>query len=149
VSVVVVVVVVKVLLVTIYAKGYLVISELPELVLYSHLIILLRGYFLSFNREDKEFDIIVVYDNKIILVDVKSTHRTSYIEDFIEFIKNREFYSFFPEYQGRELIPIFSSLHLPDEAIKHLSGHNILAMEMAGDTMDIVNPDVIGCLNLQ
>ncbi|MEQ8188609.1 MAG: hypothetical protein ABRQ39_11625 [Candidatus Eremiobacterota bacterium] len=92
---------------------------------------------------EKEFDVIAVYDTFIILVEVKSTPRTGYIEDYIEFIKNKEFYSFFPEYKDRNIIPVFASLHIPDEAIKHLSRNNILAMAMSDNIMDIVNQDII------
>lgn len=93
--------------------------------------------------KEKEFDVIAVYDSHIILVEVKSTPRTGYIEDFIEFIKNKEFYTFFPEYKNKNIIPLFASLHIPENAVKRLSGNNILAMAMGDETMDILNPEVV------
>jgi hypothetical protein len=93
--------------------------------------------------KEKEFDVIAVYDSHIILVEVKSTTRTGYIEDFIEFIKNKEFYTFFPEYKNKKIIPLFASLHIPENAVKRLSGNNILAMAMGDETMDILNPEVV------
>lgn len=96
---------------------------------------------------DKEFDVIAVYEASVILVEVKSTPRTSYIEDFIDFIKNKEFYSFFPEYKDKEVIPVFASLNIPEESVKHLSRNNILAMAMSDNIMDIINPEVIKYLS--
>lgn len=93
--------------------------------------------------KEKEFDVIAVYDSHIILVEVKSTTRTGYIEDFIEFIKNKEFYTFFPEYKNKKIIPLFASLHIPENGVKRLSGNNILAMAMSDETMDILNPEVV------
>jgi len=96
---------------------------------------------------EKEFDVIAVYDTAIIMVEVKSTPRTGYIETFIDFIKNKEFYLFFPEYKDKELIPVFASLHIPEEVIKYLSRNNIVAMAMSDYIMDIVNPDIIEYLS--
>jgi hypothetical protein len=54
---------------------------------------------------------------------------------------NNEFFDYFPEYNGYELIPIFSTLYFPDEAIKYLSRNKIYAMGIKEDTMDILNFD--------
>lgn len=92
---------------------------------------------------EKEFDVIAVYGDKIILNETKVTPRMKYVEEFVEFIKNDIFYEFFPEYKGKKLIPIFASIKIPDNIIKHLSRNNILAMAMSKSTMDIVNPEII------
>ena len=93
--------------------------------------------------KEKEFDIIAVYDNVIILNETKSTPRMDYINDFIDFIKNREFYEYFPEYFDKKIIPVFASFSIPEHMVKHISGHNILAMVMGDENMDIINPDVV------
>ena len=98
--------------------------------------------------KEKEFDVIAVYDTKIILVEVKATPRTSYIENFIEFINNKEFYTFFPEYKDKAIIPVFASLYIPDTEITHLSRNNILAMALNNYIMDIINSDIIKYLDL-
>jgi len=43
----------------------------------------------------------------------------------------------------KKIIPIFASFSIPENIIKHLSGHNIPAMAMSEENMDILNPDVI------
>jgi hypothetical protein len=87
----------------------------------------------------KEFDVIAVCRNKVILNETKATPRTSYIDDFIEFLKNKEFEDYFPEYKEKELIPIFSSLYLPPDVVTRLSNNRIYAMAMSDTTMEILN----------
>lgn len=87
----------------------------------------------------REFDVLAVCDTKVIVNDTKATPRKNYIDDFIAFVKNREFYAYFPEYKGRELIPVFAAMYLTESTIKYLTRHRIYAMMMKDDTMDIVN----------
>ncbi len=89
----------------------------------------------------KEFDAIAVCHNKVILNETKATPRNYYIDDFIEFLKNKEFEDYFPEYKEKELIPIFSSLYLPPEVVARLSNNRIYAMAMSDTTMEILNYD--------
>jgi hypothetical protein len=92
---------------------------------------------------EKEFDVIAVYGDTVILNETKVTPRMKYVEEFIEFVKKGTFYEFFPEYNGKILIPIFASMNIPDNVITHLSRNNILAMAMGEENMDIVNPEII------
>ena len=92
---------------------------------------------------EKEFDVIAVYGDTVILNETKVTPRMKYVEEFIEFVKKGTFYEFFPEYNGKKLIPIFASMNIPDNVITHLSRNNILAMAMGEENMDIVNPEII------
>jgi len=94
--------------------------------------------------KEKEFDVIAVYDEKIILNETKSIPRINYVEEFIRFIKSNEFFEYFPEYTGKEIIPIFASLYIPENILKHLSKNNIYAMDLKEDTMDILNPEISG-----
>mgnify|MGYP000163889520 CR=1 FL=1 len=90
----------------------------------------------------REFDVIAVCDKKVILNETKSTARQSYLDEFVEFVKAGEFFSYFPEYKGMKLIPVFSSLYLSDSVVTYLSKNKIYAMAMKGDTMDILNPQL-------
>lgn len=85
----------------------------------------------------REFDVICVYGEAVILAEVKSTPRIQYIDDFIKVLK--EFDEYFTEYKGRKLIPIFASLYLPDEVIDYLTKNKIYAMAARGDMMDLLN----------
>ena len=92
------------------------------------------------NSSQREFDVIALYPEKIVLVEAKSNPRPEEAKEFIEFIKSREFFEYFPEYKGKELIPIFASFHIPDNVLKKLSKNKIYAMGIKEDTMDILNP---------
>ena len=56
-------------------------------------------------------------NNKVIINETKSTPKMEYINDFVNVLKEIEDY--FPEYKGKEIIPIFSSLYLSDEIVKY------------------------------
>ena len=85
----------------------------------------------------REFDVIAVYEDKVILVEVKSTPRMQYIDEFVATLK--EFREYFPEYLNRKVIPVFASLYLPDEVIAYLTKHGICAMATRDDMMDLMN----------
>jgi len=88
-------------------------------------------------KELRGFDIIAVYETMVILVEVKSTPRLSYIDEFIAVLK--ELPEYFPEYSGRSVIPVFASLYLPDEVIAYLTKNGIYAMAIKEDMMDLIN----------
>ena len=90
----------------------------------------------------REFDVIAVCQDKVILNETKSTPRSSYIEDFVEFLNNKEFFDYFPEYKEKEIILIFSSLYLPDDIVARLSKNGIYALGMSDAMMEILNYDL-------
>lgn len=87
--------------------------------------------------KQREFDIIAVCDDRVIVNETKSTPRTNYIDDFI--VALNEFYDYFPEYKGKKLIPIFASLYLQDDVVIYLTKNGIYAMAIKEDTMDLLN----------
>ena len=89
----------------------------------------------------REFDVIAVYDDAVVIADVKSTPRAQYIDDFVNVLK--EFYDYFPEYKGKKLVPIFASLYLPDEVIAALTRNAIYAMATREDMMDLMNYEAV------
>ncbi|MHA1974554.1 MAG: hypothetical protein ACTSW1_16260 [Candidatus Hodarchaeales archaeon] len=95
------------------------------------------------NKKDRnkirEFDIIASFDNKVILNETKSTAKKECINSFIDFVESMEFYDYFPQYKGMELIPVFSSLNIKEDMIKILTKNNIYCLIMKGNTMDLVN----------
>ncbi len=99
----------------------------------------------SDKSKQKEFDIIAVYDDTIIYNETKETPRLQYVKEFIGFLKSNEFYKYFPEYGDKKIIPVISSLYLPENVISYLSKNNIYAMAMKEDTMDILNFEKVNC----
>ena len=96
------------------------------------------------NKKDrakvKEFDVLVLCGDKLIVNDTKSSPRVEYINQFIEVLE--EIYDYFPEYKGKKLVPIFSSLYISEEIVKYLTQKGIYAMGMRDDTIEILNPDL-------
>ncbi|MEQ8192722.1 MAG: hypothetical protein ABRQ39_32470 [Candidatus Eremiobacterota bacterium] len=88
----------------------------------------------------REFDVIAVYPDKVIVNETKSNPKPELAVEFIDFIKSGEFFVYFPEYKGKELIPIFASFYIPDNVLKKLTKNKIYAMGIKEDTMDILNP---------
>ena len=48
-----------------------------------------------------------------------------------------------PEHQGKTVVPVFSSLSLPERTVAYLTEKNILAMAMGGETMKLLNFDAL------
>jgi hypothetical protein len=85
----------------------------------------------------REFDIIAVYEDKVILNETKSTPRQQYLDDFAGLLP--QFFEYFPEYGGRELIPIFSSLYVDDLTVEYATQKGIYVLAIKGDSMDLLN----------
>jgi len=95
------------------------------------------------NANQREFDVIAVYPDRIILVEAKSNPRPEEAKEFIDLIKSGEFFKYFPEYTEKELIPVFASFHIPENVIKKLSKNKIYAMGIKEDTMEILNQELL------
>jgi len=87
----------------------------------------------------REFDVVTVGGDLVFLNETKSTVRSSYVADCIDFVKNDEFFAYFPEYKGKRLIPLFASLSVPEDKVALLSKAHIYVMAMTDTTMDLVN----------
>ncbi|MCX7760171.1 MAG: hypothetical protein N2Z81_03200 [Hydrogenothermaceae bacterium] len=87
----------------------------------------------------REFDFILVCDDVILLNETKANPRPEYAKEFVEFVKSGEFWDYFPEYRDKKLIPIFSTLYMPEDIVSYLTKNKIYALAMKGDEMDILN----------
>ena len=65
------------------------------------------------NKRDRskrrEFDVIVVTTDKVIINETKSVPRLDCIDQFITVLG--QVMDYFPEYKGKTIIPIFASLY--------------------------------------
>ncbi len=93
----------------------------------------------SDGKSIREFDVIAESKNYFFIVETKATPRTEYVKDFIKLISEIE--KWFPNIKDKKIIPIFSSLYLPEDTIKYLTNNNIFAMAMKDDNIDILNYD--------
>jgi hypothetical protein len=63
--------------------------------------------------------------------------RQSYIDEFIAFIPT--VFEYLPEHKGKRVIPVFSSLYIPEQFVRYLTANKIYAMAMGDETMEILN----------
>ncbi len=71
----------------------------------------------------RQFDIIAVCGERVIVVEVKSTPGDSYVEQFAAFVRSGEFFAFFPEYRGKtssRCLPPFIFRRRPSSASRPL-----------------------------
>lgn len=91
---------------------------------------------------DYEIDAIAVCDDMAFMIEVRSTPRDSDIKEIQE--KAGKFFEFFPEFRGKELIPIFGSIVFPENIIKYASREGIYVMGWREwEYMDILNFDEV------
>jgi hypothetical protein len=89
----------------------------------------------------REFDVVAESEKYLFVVETKSTPRTSYIQDFIDFIP--EIGDWFPWARSKTVIPVFSSLYIPEDRVRFLTKNRIFALAMKDDNMDLLNPELI------
>ena len=92
--------------------------------------------------EDYEIDAIAMCDDKIFMIEERSTPRINYVDDIAE--KGKRFYEFYPEYRDKKLVIIFGGITFPDNIIKYASRKGIYVMGWREwEYMDILNFDEI------
>lgn len=94
------------------------------------------------NGEDYEIDAIAVCDDKVFIVEVRSTPRVNYVDEIAE--KKKRFFEFFPEHKGKELLVIYGSIAFEENVIRYASKNKIYVMGWREwEYMDILNFDEI------
>jgi hypothetical protein len=95
----------------------------------------------------REFEALFVGQEAVLLNESKATARAcrgatarpEYATDFVNFLRSGEFFLYFPEYQDRPMVPVFSSLYLPADLVTYLTGQGIYAVAMGDDAMQVLN----------
>ena len=91
----------------------------------------------------REFDAFYVGTRAVLLNETKSTALSEYATRFVRFLKSGEFALYFPEYRDLPVVPVFSSLSLPDHLITFLTKNGIYAVAMGEETMQVLNRDAV------
>lgn len=87
---------------------------------------------------DYEIDAIAACNDKVFMIEAKSTPKFKDIDDILD--KKDNFFEFFPEHKGRELIVIFGSITFSDDVIQEASKNNVYVMGWKEwEYMDILN----------
>ena len=92
--------------------------------------------------EDYEVDAIAACEDRVFMVEARSTPRDSDIRDIKD--KAERFFDFFPEFRDKELIVIFGSITFPDNIVKYASREGIYVLGWREwEYMDILNFDEV------
>ena len=92
--------------------------------------------------EDCEVDAIAACEERVFMVEARSTPRDSDIKDIRD--KAGRFFDFFPEFKGKGLVVIFGSISFPENVIKRASREGIYVLGWREwEYMDILNFDEI------
>ena len=96
----------------------------------------------------REFDVVAAGANParfigrekaVLLNETKSTPTLDRVEAFVEFVKSGQFFEYFPEYRGRVLKPVFSSLSIPESLVAYLTRQGVYAVAMGDEVMQVLN----------
>jgi hypothetical protein len=93
-------------------------------------------------NEEFEVDVLVVCDDKVFMIEVRSSPDSEYVNKILK--KATRFSKFFPEYNDKELIPIYGSIIFPDNVIKYATKKGLYLMAYREwEYVDIINFDDI------
>lgn len=85
-----------------------------------------------------EFDVIGVSEDRVFVVECKSSPSAAYLDSFVSSIG--KFRELFPEYAGKKIIPVFASLRFEEDLIRIASEKNVyLLAYREWEYMDILN----------
>ena len=91
----------------------------------------------------REFDALYVGTRAVLLNETMSSPRSRDARAFVDFLRSGEFALYFPEYRERPVVPVFSSLSLPDDLVTYLTRHGVYALAMGDEAMRVLNFDAV------
>ncbi|MGC9450608.1 MAG: hypothetical protein ACP5I4_04110 [Oceanipulchritudo sp.] len=83
-----------------------------------------------------EYDIVCAGPDKVVVVEVKSSPTLEKINAVPARLE--QFFDFYPEYEGRELIGVFASWSIDEALLPAISAAGLYGIAMGDDTMDVV-----------
>jgi hypothetical protein len=88
-------------------------------------------------KDEAEIDIIAENGNEIVVIEVKTTLRNDYIEEFLEKLNN--FKKFFPKYNDNIVYGAMAYLKSPENVAARAKKQGLLLIKATGDSARIVN----------
>ncbi|MFN3920249.1 MAG: hypothetical protein ACK4JF_08210 [Methylohalobius sp.] len=87
----------------------------------------------------REFDGVIAWDGKLLLLEAKAAIRPEYLQAFAEFVEGGQVFDYFPEYLGYEFIPVFGALCIPESDVAFLTQKKIYCLAMGEEAMELLN----------
>ena len=85
----------------------------------------------------REFDYIYATGRGWIVVESKNDPKLKDVDGFREILS--ELKDYFPQYASLRLYPIFAALSVPDHVVKYCTRHQIYALGLGPETMQLLN----------
>lgn len=89
------------------------------------------------NDDSMEIDVLVLNQNHVLAVEVKSTLSVEDVKEFVE--KLAHFREFFPEYAQRQLYGAVASIGMDSGADRYAYRQGLFVLAQSGETMAILN----------
>ena len=87
----------------------------------------------------REFDALYVGTRAVLLNETKSSPSRTDARDFARFVETGEFARCYPEYGDLPIVPVFSSLSIPEDMVKYLPRRGIYALAMGDEARQVIN----------
>ncbi len=92
---------------------------------------------------EREFDALYVGTRAVLLNDTKSSPRINDARRFARFVERGEFARYFPQYRDLPIVPVFSSLSIPEDMVEYLTRRGIYALAMGDEDMQVLNLEAV------
>ncbi|MBI4785670.1 MAG: hypothetical protein HY782_01300 [Chloroflexi bacterium] len=90
-------------------------------------------------RQRHDFEVIAVGKKAALINETRTTARLDRVKEVVQFLQSGQFFEHFPEYAGKSLIPVFSSLYIHEDILTYLTEQGIYALGMGDETMQVLN----------
>jgi hypothetical protein len=85
----------------------------------------------------KEFDVVAECDGYVLVVETKSTPKSTDIPELLETMG--EFRDYFPEYKDKKVFGCLALLYAPENLVKYASSEGLLILAVGEELMDVMN----------
>ena len=92
---------------------------------------------------EREFDALYVGTQAVLLNETKTTALSDYCREFVAFLRAEEFARYFPELAAKPIVPVFSSLSIPENIVTYLTRQGVYAVAMGDDAMQVLNREAV------
>ncbi len=89
------------------------------------------------NSRMKEFDVVAECDGYVLVVETKSTPKSTDIPELLETMG--EFRVYFPRYKDKKVFAGLAMLYAPKNVVKHASSEGLLILAVGEELMDVMN----------
>ncbi len=91
----------------------------------------------------REFDALYVGTRAVLLNDTKSPPCSNDARRFARFVESGQFARYFPQYRDLPIVPVFSSLSIPEDMVDYLTRRGIYALAMGDEDMQVLNLEAV------